>query len=132
MGDKFRISAEIGTDQASWGQSRWVSNPASTGAKQLTVLDAALAPGQAHSFHKHPRQEEVMYVVSGKVEQWIDREKRLLGAGDAAFIPAGMVHATFNTGGSEAHLLVVFSPCMGDGFEVIDVSGEAPWRGLRS
>jgi quercetin dioxygenase-like cupin family protein len=131
MGDNFRISAEIGADQASWGHSRWVSNPASTGAKQLTVLDAALAPGQAHSFHKHPRQEEVMYVVSGKVEQWIDREKRLLGAGDAAFIPAGVVHATFNSDG-EARLLVTCSPCVGDGFEVIDVSAEAPWDGLRN
>jgi quercetin dioxygenase-like cupin family protein len=90
-----------------------------------------LAPGQAHSFHKHPSQEEVMYVVSGNVEQWIDREKRVLGAGDAAFIPAGMVHATFNTGKTEAHLLVVFSPCVGDGFEVIDVSSDAPWKGLR-
>ncbi len=131
MGSNFRIATEIKTDQASWGHSRWVSNPASTGARQLTFLDAMLAPGQAHSFHKHPSQEEVMYVVSGNVEQWIDREKRVLGAGDAAFIPAGMVHATFNTGKTEAHLLVVFSPCVGDGFEVIDVSSDAPWKGLR-
>jgi quercetin dioxygenase-like cupin family protein len=131
MGNNFRIATEISTDQASWGHSRWVSNPPSTGARQLTVLDAALAPGQAHSFHKHPSQEEVMYVVSGKVEQWIDREKRLLGAGDAAFISAGIVHATFNSGG-EARLLVIFSPCVGEGFEVIDVSGEAPWNGLRN
>ena len=105
MGSNFRIATEIKTDQASWGHSRWVSNPASTGARQLTFLDAMLAPGQAHSFHKHPSQEEVMYVVAGNVEQWIDREKRVLGAGDAAFIPAGMVHATFNTGKTEAHLL---------------------------
>ena len=131
MGNNFRIATEIGVDQASWGHSRWVSNPASTAAKQLTVLDATLAPGQAHSFHKHPSQEEVMYVVAGKVEQWIDREKRILGAGDAAFIPAGVVHATFN-GGGEAHLLVIFSPCVGDGFEAVDVSAEAPWNGLRN
>ena len=130
MGNNFRIATEIRTDQASWGHSRWVSNPASTGARQLTVLDAALAPGQAHSFHKHPNQEEVMYVISGTVEQWIDREKRLLGAGDAAFIPADVVHATFNSGG-EARLLVIFSPCVGDGFEVVDVSNEAPWKELR-
>ena len=69
MGNNFRIATEIRTDQASWGHSRWVINPPSTGARHLTVLDAALAPGQAHSFHKHPSQEEVMYVVSGKVEQ---------------------------------------------------------------
>ena len=122
MGSNFRIATEIKTDQASWGHSRWVSNPASTSARQLTFLDAMLAPGQAHRFHKHPRQEEVMYVVTGNVEQWIDREKRVLGGG---------VHATFNTGKTEAHLIVVFSPCVGDGFEAIDVSSNAPWKGLR-
>jgi quercetin dioxygenase-like cupin family protein len=131
MGSNFRIATEIKTDQASWGHSRWVSNPASTSARQLTFLDAMLAPGQAHSFHRHPSREEVMYVVAGNVEQWIDRKKRVLGAGDAAFIPAGMVHATFNTGMTDAHLLVVFSPCVGDGFEVIDVSSDVPWKGLR-
>jgi quercetin dioxygenase-like cupin family protein len=131
MGGNFRIATEIKQDPASWGFSRWVSNPPSTGAKQLTVLDANLAPGQAHSFHKHPSQEEVMYVIAGKVEQWIDREMRLLGAGDAAFIPAGVVHATFNSE-SEARLLVIFSPCVGDGFEAVDVSSDAPWKGLRS
>jgi quercetin dioxygenase-like cupin family protein len=132
MDSNFRIATEIKTDQASWGNSRWVSNPVSTGARQLTFLDAMLAPGQAHSFHKHTSQEEVMYVVAGEVEQWVDREARVLGAGDAAFIPAGMVHATFNIGKAAAHLLVVFSPCVGDGFEVIDVSSEAPWKELRN
>jgi quercetin dioxygenase-like cupin family protein len=73
-----------------------------------------------------------MYVVSGKVEQWVDRKKRILGAGDAAFIPAGVVHGTFNIGDDEARLMVIFGPCVGDGFEAIDVSGEAPWRGLKS
>jgi quercetin dioxygenase-like cupin family protein len=130
MGDNFRISAEIGTDKANWGHSRWVSNPASTGAKQLTVLDAALAAGQAHSFHKHPRQEEVMYVVSGGSNNG-STGRSGFGSGDAAFIPAGVVHATFNSAG-EARLLVIFSPCIGDGFEPIDVSGEAPWNGLRN
>jgi quercetin dioxygenase-like cupin family protein len=132
MTSNFRIASEIKPDQAGWGVSRWVSHPASTGAQQLTVLDAAVVPGQAHSFHKHPAQEEVMYVVAGKVEQWVDREKRILGAGDAAFIPAGVVHATFNVGQDDARLLVIFSPCIGDGFEAVDVSAEAPWNGLRS
>ena len=129
MASNFRIATEIVPDKAVWGSSRWMSHPPSTGARQLTVLDATVVPGQAHSFHKHPDQEEVMYVAAGKVEQWVDREKRILGAGDAAFIPAGMVHATFNVGQEDARLLVIFGPCIGDGFEAVDVSGETPWKG---
>ena len=67
MMGNFRVATEIQPDQASWGASRWVSNPASTGAKQLTVLDAIVVPGQAHGFHKHPTPEEVSDDVDGEV-----------------------------------------------------------------
>ena len=132
MSSQFRMREHIAPDHAPWGSSRWVSHPASTGARQLAALDASIAPGQGHDFHKHPAQEEVLCVIEGQIEQWIDREKRILGAGDAIFIAPGTVHATFNVGKTDARVVVIFSPCVGDGFEAVDVSGEAPWRGLRA
>jgi quercetin dioxygenase-like cupin family protein len=132
MGSQFRLREGIPTDQAPWGFSRWLSHPASTGARQMAALDANLLPGQGHSFHKHPDQEEVLFVIEGEIEQWLDREKRTLKAGDAIFIAPGMVHATFNVSNANARLLVFFGPCTGDGFEAVDMSGEAPWQGLRS
>ena len=132
MSSQFRMREKIAPDQAPWGHSRWVSHPASTGAKQLATLDAYIAPGQGHNFHKHPGQEEVLCVIEGQIEQWIDREKRMLGPGDAIFIAPGTVHATFNVGKSDARVVVIFSPCVGDGFEAVDVSSEAPWQGLRA
>lgn len=44
---------------------RWVSHPASTGAKLTTVIEATIRPGQGHSFHRHPDQEEVVYIIAG-------------------------------------------------------------------
>ena len=131
MNARFRIPHEITPDHASWGTSRMVSHPRSTGARQITALDATVVPGEAQSFHKHPNQEEVIYVAAGTVEQWIDEEKRVLRPGDSAFIPPGTVHATFNVGEDAAKLFVVFSPCVGEGFETVDVAGEAPWNRLR-
>jgi quercetin dioxygenase-like cupin family protein len=132
MGSQFRMRNEIAPDQAPWGFSRWLSHPASTEARQIAALDANLAPGQGHSFHKHPEQEEVVCVIEGEIEQWIEREKRTLKAGDAMFIAPGTVHATFNVSKEDARLIVFFGPCKGDGFESVDMSGEAPWQGLRS
>jgi quercetin dioxygenase-like cupin family protein len=106
--------------------------PASTGAKQLTVIDATLAHGQNHSFHSHPNQEEVVFVIASKVEQWVDREKRILSFGDAAFIPAGMVHASFNVGEGDVRLVAIFGPSVGDGFEIVEMSSEAPWKALKA
>jgi quercetin dioxygenase-like cupin family protein len=132
MNSHFRMAADNPPGDEDWVTRRWVCHPASTGAKQLTVVDATLAPGQAHSFHSHPNQEEVVFVIAGKVEQWVDREKRVLSFGDAAFIPAGMIHASFNAGEGDARLVAIFGPSIGEGFETIDMSGEAPWKALRA
>ena len=93
---------------------------------------AIITPSQGHSFHKHPDQEEVIYVLVGEVEQWLDRDKRILRPGDSVFIPAGMVHASFNTGERDATILAVFGPSVGEGgIEAVEVADEAPWNGLR-
>jgi quercetin dioxygenase-like cupin family protein len=128
----FRIVSEIERDEHDWGHGHWISHPPSTGAKQLTVLEATIIPGQGHSFHKHPDQEEVLYVGSGKVEQWINKQKTILGPGDAAFIPAGTVHASFTVGQTDAKVIAIFSPSVGGiGFEMVGVANEAPWKNLR-
>ena len=132
MQGKFVIAKETRPEVLDWGKLGWMSNPPSTGAKQLTVIDVTLSPGKGHNFHKHPDQEEVIYVVSGKVEQWVDREKRTLQSGDCAYIPADVVHASFNTGTSDAKVVAILGPCVGKiGYELVDVAGEAPWKELR-
>jgi quercetin dioxygenase-like cupin family protein len=132
MPNGFRIAKAIKQDQHEWGTLRWISNPPSTGAQQLTVFQATILPGKGHSFHKHRNQEEVLYVAAGKIEQWLGKEKQILGTGDSVFIPPEMVHASFNAGDNKAKVVVIFSPCMGDaGFEAIDMSNREPWKSIR-
>ena len=133
MQGKFVIAADTPEEALDWGRLRWLSHPPSTSAEQLTVIDVSLDPGKGHDFHKHPDQEEVLVVVAGTVEQWVDQEKRLLGPGDAAFIPADMVHASFNAGGDRAKIIAILGPCVGEGgYELVDVAGEEPWKSLRA
>jgi quercetin dioxygenase-like cupin family protein len=132
MGGKFMIASETKLEELDWGRLGWLSNPPNTGAMQLTVIDGRLNPDKGHDFHKHPNQEEVIFVVAGQIEQWVDQETRVLGPGDSAFIPADMVHASFNAGEGEAKLIAILGPCAGDiGYEVVDMAAEAPWNGLR-
>ena len=60
MSGKFMIRENVAAEVLDWGQLRWLSNPPSTGACELTVIDVTLAPGKGHDFHKHPEQEEVL------------------------------------------------------------------------
>jgi quercetin dioxygenase-like cupin family protein len=132
MNGKFIIAKEIEVKVDDFGTSSRLSDPPSTGAKQLTVLDVNFDPGKGHNFHKHPDQEEVVIVITGKIEQWVDREKRILGPGDSAFIPANLAHASFNAGGQPAKIVAILGPCVGPiGYEAVDVANEAPWNTLR-
>lgn len=132
MKGKFITAAAMERDQLDWGVLGWVSRPATTAARNLVVVDVTLEHGQGHNFHKHPDQEEVIYVIDGSIVQWIDQEKQVLSAGDSAFIGADVVHASFNESGSPANLLAILGPCIGEeGYALIDVFEEEPWRSLR-
>jgi quercetin dioxygenase-like cupin family protein len=131
MSGAFRPAGDVQRDALDWGVLGWTSGPAQ-GASRLTVLDVTLEPGFGHDFHKHPDQEEVIVVQAGQIEQWLEEDRSLLGPGDAVFIAAGTVHASFNTGDETARLTVALGPCAGEsGYEVEDVSQDEPWRSLR-
>ena len=133
MSGRFVHETDIEREQLDWGGLGWISRPLSTGAQQLTVLDVSLEPGHGHDFHKHPEQEEVIVVQAGEIEQWLEGEKTVLGPGEAVFIAKGTVHASFNTGEETARLTVSLGPCAGEGgYELVDVSGEAPWSSMRA
>ena len=129
MPGRFVIANEAQLKVDDFGSSRRLSDPPSTGAKQLTVIEVNFDPGKGHNFHKHPDQEEVVLVVAGKVEQWVDREKR---PGDSAFIPLDVVHASFNASDQPAKIVAILGPCVGPiGYELVDVANDAPWKTLR-
>lgn len=132
MNGKFILSKEVEREQLDWGELGWISRPPSTQAKHITVIEVTLLSGHGHNFHKHPDQEEVIHVVSGEIEQWLETEKHVLKPGDSIFIKPDIVHASFNTGQQTAKLMVVLGPCVGEGgYELVDVSDEAPWKTLR-
>ena len=131
MRGKFIPAAAAEREKLEWGGLAWLSRPQTTGAKDLVVIEVSLAPGGGHAFHKHPNQEEVIYVISGSVEQWLEKERRTLGPGDSIFIPADTVHASFNKSKDDAKLIAILGPCVGpEGYELVDVSGDAAWRAL--
>ena len=133
MNGKFLVASEIEPVHLDWGVQQWFSDPKTTNAKDLVVISVEILPGYGHNFHKHPHQEESIFVLEGEIEQWLDKEKKILQKGDSAFIPAGLVHATFNILEKPVKALAILGPCIGEeGYELVDVSDQAPWNELRS
>jgi quercetin dioxygenase-like cupin family protein len=133
MSSRFVKQSDVEQEQFDWGVIGWRCVPA-TGAKQLVVMDVALAPGEGHDFHTHPGQEEMIIVKQGRITQYLEQESTALEPSDSVFIEAGVVHASFNEGDELALLQVVIAPSLGEGsgYGLVDVSGEEPWASVRS
>jgi quercetin dioxygenase-like cupin family protein len=133
MEKKFIITSELEPVILDWGVQYWLSDPKTTSAEELVVVLVEISPGFGHDFHKHPNQEESIFVVEGEVEQWLETERKTLKQGDSAFIPKDMVHASFNISEQPVKVLAILGPCIGEeGYELVEVHDQAPWNGLRS
>ena len=131
MAGAFKPGDSLTRDQHDWGVFAQVSGPRD-GLQGIVAIEATFLPGKCHDFHRHPGQEEVIYVVEGTIEQWLEQEKSTVSAGDSVVIPASAVHATFNDGDAAAKILAILSPSVGDdGYGVEDMAAEEPWASLR-
>ena len=127
---RFVTSAEAQVEVLPWGPHEWLSRAGLTAAKQLQLVRVTMPPGKAHAFHRHPHMEELLYYVSGRAEQWVGREKRVLGPGQVAHVPTDEVHGTYNVFDEPVVFLAVLSPAVFEGPALVDVSHEEPWRSL--
>jgi quercetin dioxygenase-like cupin family protein len=114
-----------------WGEHLWYARPGLVETAQLLVVQVDMPPGTGHRFHRHPGREEVLYLLDGQAEQWVSTEKMALGPGDAAFIPADVVHAIFNDSDRLVRFLAILGPAETDGPMLVDCYDEEPWRSLR-
>lgn len=128
---RFVTAGDAEIEVAPWGRHWWLSKPELTGTRQLTLVRVTMRPGAGHQFHYHPSLEEIIYIVDGIAEQWVDREKRRLKAGEIAFIPKGVVHAIHNTSRKPMTFLAILSPARARGPFLVDCYQDEPWRRLR-
>jgi len=126
------MGAEVPTESFEWGSAGMRCAPPGTGCQSFVVMDVRLDPGFFHAFHKHPDQDEMITVVSGKVTQFLEGDSTVLGPGDSVYIDKDVVHGSYNDFDEPALLSVVLAPAVGDGgYVAIDVTAEEPWASLR-
>ena len=125
-------AAEAIVEPSPWGPHDWLCRPGLTEARDLQLVRVTMPPGKGHAFHRHPAMEEIIYVVAGRAEQWVGRDRRVLGPGEIAHIPKDVVHGTYNAGNEPLVFLAILSPAIFDGPALVDVSREEPWASLRA
>jgi quercetin dioxygenase-like cupin family protein len=81
---------------------------AQKGATQLCMFEQWVAPGNGAPAHSHP-VEEVLTVLSGEAEMWLDQEKTIVKTGQSLVVPARRLHGFRNSGAETLHLHAVLA-----------------------
>jgi mannose-6-phosphate isomerase-like protein (cupin superfamily) len=81
---------------------------AAIGASQLTVFEQWCASGRGAPDHIHA-VEEVLRVLDGVAEIWVESERQTVKSGESVIIPAGMRHGFDNVGAVPLHTLAILA-----------------------
>jgi quercetin dioxygenase-like cupin family protein len=78
------------------------------GAAQLCIFEQWIAPGAGAPTHSHP-VEEVLTVLAGEAEMWMDDLRAIVSAGQSLIVPAGRSHGFRNSGTVTLHIHAVLA-----------------------
>ena len=81
---------------------------AENGAAQLCMFEQWIAPDAGAPTHFHP-VEEVLTVLAGEAEIWIEDDRRCVQAGQSAVVPAGKRHGFRNPGKTTLHIHAILA-----------------------
>ena len=90
------------------GVMRMLSDPLET--EQIAITHRHMTPGSGGKGgygHRHKTQEEVYFVVSGKLEFKLDDEVIELEGGSAVRVAPEVVRSVWNEGPEDAQLIIV-------------------------
>ncbi len=128
---KFVKEADTIKEKALGRDHQWYFNAEVTQKAGTYMVTVKVPPGSGHDFHRHPEMHEIIYILSGQAEQWVEDEKQQLGPGDAVYIDTNVVHAIFNTGDQELSFLAILSPSAGWEAGTIDEYMNLPYSEYR-
>ena len=86
---------------------RSILDRTNSSAANQSLAEATLPPGAATAPHRHPRTEEIYYILRGAGRMTVGTEHRGVGPGDGILIPPGAHHTIQNVGQE----LLVFLCC---------------------
>jgi quercetin dioxygenase-like cupin family protein len=128
---RFVTAAEKVDFPGPWALEEWLCRADVVPNQDLLMVRANMEAGRSHPFHTHPTREEIIYVLSGRAEQWIGQDHRVLGPGEMVLIPKGEVHGTYNPYRERLVFLAILAPSKSPEPGIVDVSKDEPWASLR-
>jgi quercetin dioxygenase-like cupin family protein len=96
MGHASFSEKDLHLIEVAWGKTVTVFGPENVGAQFARVKITEYGPGMVHKKHRHPGQEEIMYVLEGRGISRTESGDQPMTPGTFVFIPADMDHVSIN------------------------------------
>jgi len=92
---------------------QWLATAETLGAQLLSMCHLECPPGATvRPVHSHRDTEELMYILEGQGEAWVDGDVATFRAGDAVLFPANTKHMVRNIGVTPLVAACFFAPAM--------------------
>lgn len=101
--------AETSTSRHSWGTLTWLASRDLQNTDHTAMAYVVIEKGQQNPRHRHNACAELLHLIRGELDHTVGDEHFHLSSGDTINIPAGVFHNAVNTGGEDAHMIVVYS-----------------------
>lgn len=109
MSSAMRKSADGEVLDLPWGRIVWLVSRGLGNSTTMTFGRVTIQAGQANPRHRHPNCDEVLHLISGRLEHTLGDERILMEAGDTISIPTGVWHNATALGETDAEMAIAFS-----------------------
>ena len=92
-----------------WGNLTWLAGKKIGNAEGLVLGRVTIKAGHSNPRHRHPKCEEVLYLLSGRLEHTMGDKTFTLSAGDTITIAPGVFHNATCIGNADTDMIVVYS-----------------------
>lgn len=102
-------ASEAARVEQEWGSLCWLANREVGNVEHVTLGRVVIRRGWSNPRHCHRTCEEVLYLLTGRLEHTVGEEVVTLEAGDTLTIPPGVFHNARSIGDTDADMIVAYS-----------------------
>jgi quercetin dioxygenase-like cupin family protein len=92
-----------------WGRIVWLVSHSLGNSDTMTFGRVTIKSGHANPRHRHPNCDEILHLLSGRLEHSLGDERFIMEPGDSISIPTGIVHNARSVGDEDAVMVIAFS-----------------------
>lgn len=94
--------------ETAWGRLVWTASGSLGNSQTMSVGRVTIRAGMENPRHRHPNCDEILHLLSGRLEHDQDGASCILEPGDTVCIPKGVWHQARALGGEDAQIVICF------------------------